>query len=232
MRRSLKRRAAPPAAVPPDFDAEKAATLAAVKPFTMTSPERVGAVCDAVRHIVRYGIEGAVVECGVWAGGMMMAAARTLRESGDASRELFLFDTFAGMTSPTDADVTRAGTLAAETYEQSWTPAGVDAVRANMLSTGYPGERIHLVEGDVLETIPAEAPERIALLRLDTDWYESTKHELEHLVERVTPGGILILDDYGHWPGARRAVDEFLETFDRPVFLARTDYTGRIAVLP
>ena len=101
-----------------------------------------------------------------------------------------------------------------------------------MVSTGHPGERIHLVEGDVLTTIPAHAPERIALLRLDTDWYESTKHELEQLVPRVSPNGILIVDDYGHWPGARRAVDEYLAGFDRPIFLSRTDYTGRIGVIP
>jgi len=217
--------------MPPDFDAQTAATVAAVQPFTMTSVERVGAVCDAARYVARYGIEGAVVECGVWAGGMMMAAARTLREAGDTTRDLYLFDTFAGMTDPTDADVTRAGKPAAEAFGQTWTPAGVKEVCHNMLSTGYPEARIHLVEGDVLETIPAQAPDRIALLRLDTDWYASTKHELAHLVPRVAPNGILIVDDYGHWPGARRAVDEFLAGFGRPVFLARTDYTGRIAVL-
>jgi O-methyltransferase len=217
--------------MPPDFDAEKAATVAAIAPFTMTSVERAGAVCDAVRYIVRYGIEGAIVECGVWAGGMMMAAARTLIEVGDTTRDLHLFDTFAGMTAPGDADVTRRGERAADAYEQKWVPVERDEVRANMVSTGYPVERIDLVQGDVSETIPARAPERIALLRLDTDWYESTKHELEHLVPRVSPNGILIVDDYGHWPGARRAVDEFLAGFDRPVFLSRTDYTGRIAVL-
>jgi O-methyltransferase len=228
----LKRRKPPqPLVAPPDFDDEKRATFEAVRPFTMTSPERVGATCDAVRYIARYGIEGAVVECGVWAGGMMMAAARTLLEVDDSSRDLYLFDTFAGMTEPTDADVTRTGAPAAETYEASWTPVDPDGVRANVLVTGYPEAHVHLVVGDVLETVPAHAPERIALLRLDTDWYESTRHELEHLVSRVSPGGVLIVDDYGHWPGARRAVDEFLETYPKPVFLARTDFTGRLAVL-
>jgi hypothetical protein len=218
--------------MPVDFDEAKAATVSAVRSFTMTSPERVGAVVDAVRHVVAHRIDGAIVECGVWAGGMMMAAARTSLESGDAPRDIYLFDTFAGMTEPSDADVTRRGERAAEAYEQEWAPVSTDVVRANMLTTGYPAERIHLVEGDVLSTIPARAPERIALLRLDTDWYESTKHELEQLVPRLSSNGILIVDDYGHWPGARRAVDEFLAGIGRPIFLARTDYTGRTAVIP
>ena len=80
------------------------------------------------------------------------------------------------------------------------------------------------------ETIPGRAPERIALLRLDTDWYESTRHELEHLWERLEPGGVLIIDDYGHWAGAREAVDEFFAKRSDAPLLTRVDYTGRIGV--
>lgn len=80
--------------------------------------------------------------------------------------------------------------------------------------------------------MPENAPEQIALLRLDTDWYESTKHELIHLTPRLVGDGILIIDDYGYWLGARKAVDEYLEENALPIFLNRIDNTGRIAVMP
>jgi O-methyltransferase len=99
-----------------------------------------------------------------------------------------------------------------------------------VLSTGYPAERVHLVEGRVEDTLPAAAPEEIALLRLDTDWYESTKHELVHLYPRLSPGGVLILDDYGHYEGARRAVDEYFESAGGRPLLTRVDYTGRVGI--
>jgi hypothetical protein len=105
-------------------------------------------------------------------------------------------------------------------------------VQANLRSTGYPPERIHYVVGKVEDTLPQAAPERIAILRLDTDWYESTRHELEHLYPRLTAGGVLIIDDYGHWAGARRAVDEFLARTESAILLNRIDYTGRIGVKP
>jgi predicted O-methyltransferase YrrM len=105
-------------------------------------------------------------------------------------------------------------------------------VQANLRSTGYPVERMRFVVGDVADTVPREAPERIAILRLDTDWYASTRHELEHLYPRLAVGGVLIVDDYGHWEGARLAVDEFLERTSAPILLNRIDYTGRIGVKP
>lgn len=216
-------------------------TVAAVAPYTMTSPERLASVCDAVRYVCRSHIDGAVVECGVWRGGTMMAAALTLLAEGDTVRELFLYDTFAGMTEPTAADVdgrgrnarrwmSRYGRTAAG--DSRWCNASLDDVTRNLLSTGYPAERCTFVEGPVEETIPGTAPDRIAVLRLDTDWYESTAHELEHLFPRVSPGGVLILDDYGHWQGARRAVDEYLAQNEVAVLLHRLDYSGRMAVVP
>jgi hypothetical protein len=105
-----------------------------------------------------------------------------------------------------------------------------ESVRATLLETGYPAERIHVVKGRVEDTIPAQAPDGLALLRLDTDWYESTRHELDHLYPRLVDGGVLIIDDYGHWEGARRAVDEYFETAAPPLLLGRIDYSGRIAV--
>ncbi len=157
------------------------------------------------------------------------------------SRDVFLYDTFEGMSEPTDLDVDLNGNpgseaLAAEIPNDHsvWAVAALDIVRNNMISTGYPQDKVQYVQGKVEDTIPATLPGQIAVLRLDTDWYESTQHELKHLVPLVAPGGVLIIDDYGHWQGARRAVDEWLEASPRPILilLNRTDYTGRIAVLP
>ena len=220
-------------------DETTAQTIDAVRPYTMTSDQRVAALCDAVRYVVSNRIPGDIVECGVWKGGSMMAVARTLLESRDNTRHLHLFDTFDGMTAPTGEDVALTGETAAdlmaastdrEDAESVWCRAPLDVVRQAMASVGYDGSKIHYIEGRVEDTIPDSAPERIALLRLDTDWYESTRHEMIHLFPRLCVGGVLILDDYGHWLGARRAVDEYLQEHDVPLFLQKIDYTGRYAV--
>src|SRR5258708_26632447 len=111
-----------------------------------------------------------------------------------------------------------------------WGVAPRAHVEDNLRRTGYPMDRLRLVEGNVLTTIPEEAPERIALLRLDTDWYRSTSHELHHLYPRLARGGVLLVDDYGYWRGARKATDEYLATLPTPPLLNRIDFTGRIGV--
>lgn len=224
--------------LPADFDLQSAATIRAATPYTMTSPERLFALCEAIRYVVRSKVEGAVVECGVWRGGSMMAAARTLIECKDFSRDLYLFDTFAGMAPPTERDVAIGGQSASDLLNSHkktesdpvWCLATLEQVRNAMSATGYHADRIHYVTGKVEDTIPLHAPPKIALLRLDTDWYESTRHELEHLFPRLVRGGVLIIDDYGHWKGAREAVDEYLRTNGIKLLLNRIDYTGRIAV--
>ncbi|WP_243544286.1 TylF/MycF/NovP-related O-methyltransferase [Pseudodesulfovibrio tunisiensis] len=208
--------------------------------YSMTSGERMLGLIRAVEYIARAGIPGDIVECGVWKGGSSMASALALLAHEGADRDLYLFDTFAGMTAPSDRDEAFDGSMAEPVYLESRTPegastwcqAGLEEVRTNMLSTGYPEDRIHLVRGPVEQTLPHAAPERIALLRLDTDWYESTRHELEHLYPRLSPGGVLVIDDYGHWKGARKAVDEYIGKHGLKLLLTRMDYTGRLAVKP
>ncbi len=209
-----------------------------VQSFHMTSPDRVIALCKAVEHVVRTSVPGAIVECGVWRGGSMMAVASTLLHLGRTDRHLHLFDTFEGMTAPAEIDRDYKGAPAeilleeakGDRTQQIWAYAGLDEVRRNMGSTGYPQDQLHFVVGRVEDTLPAQAPDAIALLRLDTDWYESTIHELRTLWHRLAVGGILIVDDYGQWQGARQAVDEFFAQLDSPPFLMRIDYSGRIAV--
>lgn len=229
---------------PPSFDpvadlsAAEKAILQRVRPFTMTSVDRQASLLHAVRHVSATGIAGDIVECGVWRGGSMMVAALKLLELEGGQRSLYLYDTYEGMPPPTGVDERFDGVTARQQLdntpkgEGTWCYAGLDDVRQNLFSTGYPREKLHFVRGKVEETIPGTVPERIALLRLDTDWYESTVHELKHLYPRLQPGGILILDDYGHWQGARKAVDEFLEAHDRGAYLHRIDYSGRMLIKP
>jgi O-methyltransferase len=222
---------------PPDFDALTQDVCRLVRPFTMTSPERVYALRQGIKYVIEHGIQGDIVECGVWKGGSMMAAAMTLQESCVTDRNLHLFDTFDGMSDPTQEDISLAGESAAALLSKSnkesslvWAFSVFDEVRHNLLSTGYPAERIFFIKGKVEETIPERAPSKIALLRLDTDWYESTYHELHHLYPRLSPGGVLIIDDYGHWAGARKAVDTYFAEHKLQLLLNRIDYTGRICV--
>jgi hypothetical protein len=217
-----------------------AAAAAGLSPYTMTSQERLHALWQAVLHVERAGIEGDVVECGVWRGGSAMLACRALLHAGSTRRTVHLFDTFEGMSAPGEEDVDQlgraAGTLLASAppsraADSIWCLAPLDDVRRNLLSTGYPEAKLRFIAGKVEETLPAAAPERIALLRLDTDWYASTRHELIHLLPRVADGGVLIVDDYGHWRGARKAVDEVLSAMKPPLLLHRIDATGRIGLL-
>jgi hypothetical protein len=106
-----------------------------------------------------------------------------------------------------------------------------DLVASLLSETGYPQDRLHFVEGPVEETIPEHVAEQLSLLRLDTDWYESTRHEMLHLYPRLTAGGVLIIDDYGHWNGSRLAIDEYFASGAAPpLMLARVDYSCRVAV--
>ncbi len=221
---------------PPDFTPAEIDLYTSVKPYTLTSPERIIALRDAVRYISRTGVVGAIVECGVWRGGSMLTIAKTLVEERDTGRDLYLYDTFTQMPPPTDEDVDLHGMPIADIYEEALAFEGyanlpLDRVRALMESTGYPSERLHFVPGMVEETIPDSAPDEIALCRLDTDFYLSTKHEMEHLAPRITEAGILIVDDYGHFMGSKKAVDEYFAARNLTPLLQRIDWTGRLVVV-
>ena len=223
----------------PEATARDLATIRNVRAYTMTSVERQWALINAVRYAVRAQIAGDIVECGVWRGGAAMAAALTLLGEHAGDRRLWLYDTFAGMTEPArDSD----GSAAVQEWRRQrrsdggndWCRASLEDVRANMERTGYPADRIRYVKGPIEQTLrdPGNIPQRIAVLRLDTDWYESTRIELEQLYPRLAPGGVLIIDDYGYWQGARKAVDDFFAASAEPILLNRIDETGRIGIKP
>ncbi|MFT5302430.1 MAG: O-methyltransferase [Mariniblastus sp.] len=225
----------------PDATDRQLETVMSVSELTMTSPERILSLCNAVEHLATHNIAGDFVECGVWRGGSMAAAARTLMELAPAqsmTRRLWMYDTYEGMSEPTEHDVDFVGQSADVLLDEQdrmdgmsiWCRSPIDQVKTTMSETGYPAEQINFVEGKVEDTLPVQTPDEIALLRLDTDWYESTRCELEYLFPKLVEGGVLIIDDYGHWEGCRRAVDEYFEKHQVTMLLNRIDYTGRIGI--
>lgn len=209
--------------------------------LTMASRERLVATINACKHAVLSKTDGDFVECGVWRGGNSIAAKLTFENYG-SDKQVWLFDTFAGMTAPTEADTSSFSERStAERFREAqkgthtdWCYASIDDVRSNLEKAGIDLTGVRLVEGDVRKTLGEREnlPERISVLRLDTDFYDSTKVELETLYPRLSIGGSLLIDDFGHWDGARRAVEEYFDTFppgSRPL-LHFTDYTGRMAV--
>jgi len=241
IRRKLKR--VDPAALPRDFEPEFKPIHEACRPFTMTGPLRMYAMHQAVKYIESAEIPGDIVECGVWRGGSAMVAAMTMLALGRTGRTIWLYDTFEGMTLPSERDVDADGRSALMRWNTEWSAgarrdgagsdwcyASLEEVRDNVLGTGYPEDRVRFVRGKVEDTIPEQSPPQIALLRLDTDWYDSTYHEFVHLYPRLSEKGVLILDDYGSWQGAREATDRyFAEHGDQP-FLSRIDEAARVAI--
>jgi hypothetical protein len=221
-----------------DIPATDRAIIAQALPHTMTSVERLAALISAVYYVAHNGIQGSFVECGVWRGGSVIAMIKALQQSASEDRSVYLFDTFQGMSPPTEKDMSYKGEPAALLFHQTlrddgssdWCRAELDDVTRRVLATGYRSDLIHFVKGPVEHMLPAEAPDQIALLRLDTDWYESTRHELQHLFPRLVAGGVLIIDDYGYWQGARKAVDEYIQLNNIPLYLARIDSSGRIGI--
>lgn len=209
------------------------------RPFTMTSVERLYSLYRAMHYVIKNNIPGDFIECGVWKGGSSLMMAKMLAMHNITDRKVILYDTYEGMSEPTENDKDYAGVDAEKLLQESsievqdsvWCYSSFDEVKNNLSLSGLPEENIIIIKGMVEETIPSQVPtNKIALLRLDTDWYESTKHELEHLYPMLVNKGLLIIDDYGHWQGCRKAVDEYMSKNNLPIILNRIDNTGRIAV--
>lgn len=204
--------------------------------FTMLSLANQYALFQAIKYISDNNIPGDIVECGVWRGGAMMLALDTLNLLSDQSRTVWLYDTYAGMTPPTTKDIDVNGNDAQTTIEGKdrtdlyvdWCYADIIDVKKNIFSTGYPQEKINFIKGDVLETVPNNMPDEIAILRLDTDWYESTAHEMKHFYPKLTQHGVLIVDDYGTWAGSNQALNEYF--IDNKPLFNRVDHTAILLI--
>jgi hypothetical protein len=208
------------------------------KPFTMTTPERLYALYNSVKYVLNNNIPGDFVECGVWKGGNPVMMATMLMEAGVTDRKIYLYDTYEGMSEPTANDTNFKGNDARQLLDNSdkadqasvWCFSQLDEVKQNLRKTGYPEQNLVFVKGKVEDTMPSTLPGAIALLRLDTDWYESTLHELWHLFPLLSSRGVLIIDDYGYWEGCRKATDQYFREQGIPILLQRIDSTGRIAI--
>ncbi len=192
----------------PDIDNDVTFTkiFSQCKNYSMTSKERMYSLYKSIEFVEKNNIEGDIVECGVWQGGSIMLCALSLIEFGNTSRKIYLYDTFEGMPKPADeSNIDLKGRKAIEIYKKSDVNAysALETTMKNVYSTNYPTENIKFIKGMVEETIPRVISDKIAILRLDTDWFESTYHELLFLFPKLSTNGILIIDDYGHWQGAK-----------------------------
>lgn len=224
------------------IDPRAAEIITNVQFRTMTSEISLFNLILATRYIIENNILGDIVECGVWRAGSMMAVAHTLVDQGNSNRRLYLYDTYEGMTGPTEKDRKFNGE-SAETLLGSFSSlegkeyaegviayASLTDVQIGMSETKYNLNNIFYIKGDVCETLQEAKHSQIAILRLDTDWYESTLAELEALWPYISSGGVLILDDYDYWNGARLAVDEFFEKFPKKPFMAKLGGGGRLII--
>jgi O-methyltransferase len=209
------------------------------RPFTMTSIERLYALYKSVEYIVSADLDGDFAETGVWRGGSCMLIAETLLALSSSSRRIFLFDTFTGHPEPdADKDVDIWGNRAIDEWQRmtrdgnhGWGYVSLEEVQANLALTGYPTNNLVFVKGMVEETVRhVPSMDKLALLRLDTDWHDSTRASLEYLYPRLVSGGVLIVDDYGHYQGQRMAVDGYLKATGESILLNRIDYSCRLGV--
>jgi len=213
-----------------DYSKQDIEIMNYARPFTLTNDGTMKSLIDAVRYIEENQIEGTFVECGVWKGGSIVIMVKTLQELGITDRDFYLFDTFEGMSKPTKHDIAVTKEIALSTYNHKYDYIieSLDQVKKVVFATGYDKSRFHFIKGKVEDTLPKNCPDKISLLRLDTDWYESTKQELESLFPLLSSGGILIIDDYGVWRGAKKATDEYFEKNKVQIHLNRIHPLGAV----
>lgn len=209
-----------------------------IKPFTMVDKYSSHAAWRAVNYVLDRNIDGAIVECGVWRGGISIMMASVI-ESRSSNKKQYLYDTFEGMSEPSSKDIDKYGVSAQSQLSSTsrkdaddnvWAYASLEDVKMNFTISKVNMNNISFIKGKVEDTIPQNIPESISLLRLDTDWYESTKHELEYLYPLLTEGGVLLIDDYGYWSGCKRAVDEYFLKLEAKPFFADLPDGGLIAI--
>ena len=204
--------------------------------YSVTNWTRMWALTQAFEYVNSNEIPGDFVECGVWKGGNLILLS-SLQEMVNTKRRIIGFDTFSGMTTPSDYDSDFRGVHASELLSKEpkidggqsiHAFASLKIVKQNLRE--HSCSNIELVKGDVLHTLNdvQNLPNSIAILRLDTDWYESTKKELDVLYPLLSPGGVLLIDDYGHFEGARKAVDEYFK--DEKVWMHYIDYSCRLII--
>lgn len=209
-----------------------------VKPYTGISKIRAFSLMKAIRYIIDNKIQGDFVEFGVAKGGSAMLIALTLKSLGVEDRDIYLYDLFGERPKYSEWDIeTQSGKSVRDYYDLvdkgdkqatvNWEFYSVKEVLENLKATGYVESKIHFIEGDVCDTLNEFSHNQVALMRLDTDFYDSTKHELITLYPKLVDRGVVIIDDYGHWQGARKATEEFLIGLPTKPLLFYVDNTAR-----
>lgn len=193
------------------------------KPYTMTGVDRIKSLFDSLEYIRQTNLDGDIVECGVWKGGNILGCVEYCKFH-NIEKTFWLYDTFTGMSKATEHDIDLNG-YKGEVWEGKC-DAMLDEVMNLIHNTNYPINKVKFIVGDICQTLNFEdnVPQKISLLRLDTDWYESTKKELEILYPKLSNNGVLIIDDYGHWKGCKKAVDEYFK--NTSTIIEKIDYTG------
>ncbi len=193
-----------------------------VRSVTMLSRERLYDYYSAITHAVQSGITGDVVEVGTWAGGGCLTAALALTNSRrklktgdlrDCRRTVYGFDTFEGHPRPSQGELDVWGRDQAAVFDAMsgapWAKADYTSVRRMIDDAVDDPLLVELVKGRCEDTLPSRTPSAISVLRLDVDWYEPTLFSLKYLYPRLSVGGTLIIDDFGHHSGARQAFEEY-----------------------
>lgn len=183
------------------------AILKAKAGYTMVSVPRLHNLYQRVREANDRNIAGDIVECGCWHGGSAAVMASANLVTG-TERTSWLFDSFEGLPQPGEND----GQYEHDFFYDGWCKGHTDKVREIFQKVGIPAQNLKIVPGWFEDTLPHVPIERIAVLHVDADWYDSVKLVLETFYERVSPGGFVVIDDYYVWPGCKQAVDEFLKT--------------------
>lgn len=199
------------------------------KPYTCLNVERYYNIYKTVEYIASSGIAGDFAECGVFLGGSIIGAAIFAKKFGLTDRRFFAFDTFEGFpaeTIETDFDGTTMDLSHLPVFNNNFR----EVVEKNIANSGLAPESIVLIQGTVESTLPNWQGSSLCYLRLDTDYYTSTMIELDSLYPRLELGGALIVDDYGHFTGVRKATDDYFRTHLRKPLLQRVDYTGRCGI--
>jgi len=194
-----------------------------VQPYSITSRERIYGLYECLEEIRKNEIKGDIVECGIYTGGNILGICEYLNYYNIIDVTVWGYDTFTGMTKPSALDVDCSGKKADDIFQQVKCECSYDFVINLLKKTNFSKDKIKLIIGDVLKTLNEDTPNKISLLRLDTDWYESTKKELEILYPKLVNGGFLIVDDFGHWQGSKKATEEY---FNNNFNYKMVDYTG------
>lgn len=188
-----------------------------VKPYTMVSLYRLQNIYKLARTVEKNSLVGAFVECGVWRGGCSAVMAYAAKEA-QSNRKIWLFDSFRGLPEPTKKDGSRARVFSSNRTSGSLRTINKNVgtvmhVKKILSKLNVDINNVEIRKGWFQNTLPKAKKEieNIAILRLDSDWYESTKACLENLYDLVVKGGFVVIDDYGTWEGCRKAVDNFIK---------------------